>query len=133
MIGRATLTIGLALTAGTGFAQQSLFDGDWATGDPAQCEVQADATNMAWRIQDGTIWGVESLCRMTNPVGVRDMNAMLYDLECTGEGQVWGGRALLMIDADGQLVFIRDGFASILPRCTGYASSTQQPQPTKRH
>jgi len=103
-------------------AQDGMFEGDWAAGDPMACDVSGnDSINLALRIRGDVFRGLETECRMTNPVTVRDLGAMLYDMDCTGEGDRWSYRALLMIDRDGQLVLISDGSALIYPRCQAYA------------
>lgn len=126
MIRAAALAV-LTLS-GTMVAADPMFNGDWAAGDPAQCVIGVDAgmTRFALRIEDSVVHGVESACRMTNPVQVRGLGAVLYDLDCTGEGDTWSLRALMMIDAEGQLVYIADGFAHVYPRCTGYADLPRQ-------
>ncbi|MDG3042930.1 hypothetical protein [Roseicyclus marinus] len=59
----------------------------------------------------------ESTCRLTNPVAVRDMgDATLFDMVCTGEGESWSFRALLMRGQDG-LVFVREGQGGTYARC----------------
>lgn len=122
---QASLLTILALIPLPVLAQDSMFDGDWATGDPMFCDISgADVPNYALRIRDDIYHGMETECRMTNPVAVRDLGATLYDMDCIGEGQRWNHRALFMIDRDGQLVLVSDGMAIVYPRCEGYA----QPQ-----
>lgn len=60
--------------------------------------------------------GVESLCRLSNPVAVRGMSATLYDADCAGEGETWNTRMMLMSTHDG-LIVVEDGSASRLKRC----------------
>lgn len=118
-------SVALVLPALTASAQDGQFDGDWATGDPMACDTSGgDVVNFALRIRGDVFRGMETECRMTNPVTVRDLGAIVFDMECSGEGDSWGYRALFMIDRDGQLVLISDGSALIYPRCVAHA----QPQ-----
>lgn len=97
------------------------FDGDWTMGDPAACALYTDSVNFAFRIENGTLQGLESSCEMQNPVAVRDMAALLFDMNCVGEGDTWTYRALLMragVDDVDQLVFLQNGGPQILTRCT---------------
>lgn len=120
----ALLIAGTAATAQTG-----PYDGDWTIGDPAACAVGMDNTNFAFRIADGQIRGVESACRMTNPVEIRGLGATLFDMECAGEGESWSYRNFLMIDRQGDLIMINDGDVSILSRCTGYSGGSAPATP----
>lgn len=71
----------------------------------------------ALRIADGVFTGVESRCEMTRPVKVRDMDAQLFDMVCTGESGTWEERAMVMRGADGGLILVWDGFAFAYERC----------------
>ncbi|WP_323035657.1 hypothetical protein [Pararhodobacter sp.] len=114
----------LALLAGSANAQTALqasdFHGDWTDGDPSACVVgRGDVENFAFRIANGTLYSVESSCVMENPVAVRGMQAVLFDMNCHGEGDTWTDRALFMHDRlEGRLIFLSDGIARILTRCT---------------
>lgn len=58
-------------------------------------------------IKGGISQGVKVQCRMNNPVNVIDMDAILYNMQCSGEGQVWTERAMLMNSAeDDELIMI---------------------------
>ena len=46
------------------------------------------------QIENGLFSGVEGQRRMTNPVDMRGMEAVLHDMACAGEGSVWPGRVL---------------------------------------
>lgn len=107
-------------------AQDSAFEGDWAAGDPMTCDMSgSDSENFALRIRGDQFRGLETECRMTNPVTLPGIGGALYDMDCTGEGDRWSYRAFFMIDRDGQLVMISDGSALTYPRCEGYV----RPQP----
>jgi hypothetical protein len=65
-----------------------------------------------------TITFYESVCRMTNPVAVRDMpGAVLFDMQCAGEGEAWTERAFLQPAEGGGLILVWQGRARVLPRC----------------
>jgi hypothetical protein len=128
----AGLLAGLLVAAGAATGQTSPYDGDWTIGNPAACAVGTDSVNFAFRIGDGLLRGVESACRMTNPVAVRDLGATLYDMECQGEGDSWTYRNFLMLDREGALVMINDGYVSILSRCTGYEGPVTPSRPLSK-
>ena len=105
------------LLAGPAAAQS--FDGlyrpatEWgATWD---CRtVGADGGAIA--IGEGVLRGVETYCRLTAPVAVRGMSAVLYDMVCAGEGEEYTERAMLMTTPEG-VAIITDGFLSEYQRC----------------
>ena len=70
----------------------------------------------ALAIRDHELFGVESLCRLTEPVRVNGMNAILYNGICAGEGYEYSERIMLMKNDHGVYV-IRDGFALDLIHC----------------
>lgn len=85
-------------------------DASWA--ESWDCKsIGSDGGALA--VRDDTFFGVENTCDLTNPVKVRDMNATLYDAQCSGEGLV--SRELMISDRG--ILLIRDGFASELKRC----------------
>lgn len=98
----------VALTAAPALA----FDGVYGES----CVPQGD--NVPMTIRGDLIIFYESECRMTNPVNVRDMDgAVLFDLECDGEGMTWQERAFLQPSLDGGLIYATRGMAWMLPRC----------------
>ena len=86
----------------------------WASGWNCR-DVGMDGGAVA--IQGDRMIGVENACRLTNPVAVRGMNATLYDAECSGEGESYSERIMLMLSGEGNVVVIRDGWASEWARC----------------
>jgi len=70
----------------------------------------------ALAVKDGKFFGIESACELTNPVNIRDMNAGLFDAVCTGEGESYTYRLMLMKKPAG-LIFAQDGFAFELVSC----------------
>lgn len=109
-------------TGGAAVAQTSSealqYSGDWTAGDASACMVFSDHANFAYRITDGVLLGLESGCEMLNPVAVRDMSAVLFDMQCTGEGDTWAYRALFLLNGPDELVYVRDQYTQILTRCT---------------
>ena len=80
-------------------------DADWAEDWDCRSVGQDGG---AVEIRDGVFHGVEAQCKLTNPVSVRDMDATLYDAICTGEGESWQARLMIMDTAEG-IVTLRDG------------------------
>lgn len=70
----------------------------------------------ALAVRDGRFLGIENICTLTNPVQVRGMAATLYDAECSGEGEVYSKRMMLMKTPDG-IAVVEDGFADTLLSC----------------
>lgn len=131
----AAVTLGLMLPLAA-TAQDGQFDGDWAVGDPMACDLSGhDSANFAVRIRGDQFRGLESECRMTNPVTLPGLGAVIHEMDCTGEGDSWTYRALMMLDREGQLVMVSDGMALIYPRCVGYTrplpDQTSAPAQTK--
>lgn len=93
------------------------FDGVYKQTANAECSlVGTDGGSL--KIEEGIFYGVEVECRMTRPVDINDMNATIYAMECSGEGQTWTERAILMSDADNTgLYMIWDGYAFRYDRC----------------
>jgi len=71
----------------------------------------------AMQIKDGRFYGVESVCDLTKPTLVRDMNATLFDLICTAEGEEYSERILIAHSEDGVLTVRKNGLATQLTRC----------------
>lgn len=71
----------------------------------------------ALAIKAGQFFGVESACDLTNPTPVRGMDATLFDMICSAEGESYSERLMIMHSAEGGIVTIRNGYASALERC----------------
>ena len=67
-------------------------------------------------ILDDAIHGLENTCRLSNPTPVRDMDAILYDESCAGEGMTSAGRVMLMRSPDGVFI-VNDGSVTEWLRC----------------
>ncbi len=104
-----TLAVFCLLTPGQG--QAGPYDGVYKQTANAECSlVGADGGSL--KIAESIFYGVEVECRMTNPVDINDMDATIYTMECSGEGQTWTERAIMMIDAqDPGIYMIWDGYA----------------------
>ncbi len=88
-------------------------DQPWAEGWDCQT-VGSDGGALS--IKGDLFQGVENQCRLTNPVPVTGMDAMLYDAECAGEGETYSYRLMLMRTPDG-VALIEDGSVVPLKRC----------------
>lgn len=98
-------------------AQESLdFSGLWRSNPTSQC-TYTGGDGSALKIEDNTLFGVENRCTMSNPVNVTDMQAQLFNMDCTGEGQRFEGRAMFMRASDGGLYLIWDGIAFKYESC----------------
>lgn len=106
----------LCLAAAPALADGGRFDGLWKPSPTTDCTVTGEDGG-ALKIEDNVLYGVESKCRMTRPVDVRDMDAELFDMECTGEGRDWTERAFFMRAADGGLIMAWNGFAFKYDAC----------------
>ena len=70
------------------------------------------------KIAESIFHGVEMECRMTNPVDINDMDATIYQMECSGAGQTWTERSILMNDAETDgLIMVWNGYAFRYERC----------------
>jgi len=93
------------------------FDGLYKPSPTTDCTIEG-ADGGALRVADNVFHGVESQCAMTRPVNVRDMDGVLYDMVCTGEGEEWTSRALFLRAADGGLILVWNGYAFKYDRCS---------------
>lgn len=109
----------LAGMSGMAAADSRQFDGTYAIDPAARVCVlgEGDVPGAAFRIENGRFFGVESECRLANPTNIRDMDAMLFDLQCTGEGTQWSDRIFLMKMDDGSLLRVVNGLAFTNPPC----------------
>jgi hypothetical protein len=88
-------------------------DQPWAEGWDCK-SVGSDGGALA--VRDGVFYGVENACQLTNPVEVNGMSAVLYYAECSGEGETYAKRMMLMRLPEG-LAVIEDGFVNVLRAC----------------
>lgn len=71
---------------------------------------------------------------MLNPLPVRNMDAQLVDMMCTGNGAntEWTERAIVMRGAKQELILVWNGYAFAYPRCPNTAplvTSDLRPKP----
>ena len=100
------------------------WDGTYRLGEDADCEAEGGSL----RIEEGVLHGVESTCRMTDPVDVLDLDATLYVMDCEGEGQEWSERAMLMKAAEGDAIFLAwRGYVFRYDRCPEPEEQAESP------
>lgn len=107
----------LALALIPAVAGAGPYDGVYKQTANAECSlVGVDGGSL--KIESNIFYGVEVECRMTNPVDLVDMDATLYEMQCSGEGETWTERAMLMSDAEETGIYmIWDGYAFRYDRC----------------
>ena len=102
------------------------YDGRYKQTTDSDCGVIGQEGG-AIEIEDGIFKGVELQCRMTRPVSVVDMDATLYTMQCSGEGQNWTERALVMRHANGDdVIMLWDGYAFVYEACAQPSSQTSE-------
>ncbi|MDP1669995.1 hypothetical protein [Phaeovulum sp.] len=100
----------LALAPGAVIGQS--FDGTYAIGD---CAAPGDG---AMTLAGATISFYESACRLSNPTALPGFEeAVMYDANCAGEGEIWKEKILIMPALSGGLVVVTPGWASIYEQC----------------
>lgn len=119
---RTSLILGLMCGAVVAtFAQaEARFDGIYRPAGPGMGNwncVDIGMDGGALAIRDDQLFGVENTCDMTAPTNVRDMDAVLFDFECQGEGMTSTDRVMLMRGDAGSIYVIRDGFVSKWDLC----------------
>lgn len=110
----------VSILTATVYSAQALagpFDGVYRQTTISDCGlIGVDGGSL--EIRDGIFYGVEMECRMTRPVDVIDMDAILYTMRCIGEEDQWSERALLMNSAeDDGIIMLWDGYAFRYDRC----------------
>jgi len=88
-------------------------DQPWAEGWDCK-SVGQDGGALA--VDGDVLHGVENSCQLSNPVPVTGMDAILYDAECSGEGETYSKRVMLL-RLPGGLAMIEDGSVSPLVSC----------------
>ena len=93
------------------------YDGVYKQTANAECAL-VGVDGGALKIEDNIFYGVEVQCRMTSPIAITDMDATVYQMQCSGEGQTWTESAMLMPDAENAgLYMIWKGYAFRYDRC----------------
>ncbi|QGX97487.1 hypothetical protein EI983_04025 [Roseovarius faecimaris] len=110
----------VAIAVFTAAASATPFDGLYAPSESfAMWSCQAEdigADVGAVGIMKDYLQGVENACKLTNPTNVRGMDAVLYDAICSGEGEKYSHRVMLMRHDNGIYV-IQDGYAAEWRSC----------------
>jgi len=89
-------------------------DADWA--EDWDCK-SVGKDGGALEIRDDKYLGIGSVCSLKKGVGVRDMDAMLYDVDCEIDGEQYTYRLLMMATSAG-IAMITDGaVVQYLRRC----------------
>ena len=97
-------------------AQDLDFEGLWRSNPTTDC-AYTGGEGTALKVEDDVLYGVENQCRMSRPVDVRDMDAILFDMECEGEAENFVERAMFMGATDGGLYLIWDGIVFKYESC----------------
>ncbi|SES28820.1 hypothetical protein SAMN04490244_10985 [Tranquillimonas rosea] len=92
------------------------FDGRYRPGPTEDCNGAAGEGEVV-TVEDNVFTGVEARCDMTRPVNVRDMEAVLYDMQCESGDDSWTDRAMLMRAPEGGLIMVWDGYAFKYDAC----------------
>ena len=94
---------------------QSFYVGDWAY--PGGSCVFDHSASGAIRFSETTFWGTETECDLTNPVKIRDMDGILFDAVCEGEGMKYTERMLLLQEYNGSLTTHSGGYTNTYTPC----------------
>ena len=93
------------------------YDGTYKQVANADC-ANVGVDGGALLIEEGIFHGVEVECRMTLPVDVLQMDATLYTMQCSGDGQVWTERAMIMDSAEEDgIIMVWNGYAFAYEAC----------------
>jgi len=93
------------------------YDGTYRQAANSECGL-VGVDGAAIKIEDGIFYGVGMQCLMSRPVNVVDMDATLYTMECSGGGDVWAERAMIMDGpGDGSIFVIWNGYVFRYSRC----------------
>lgn len=68
-------------------------------------------------IQGQSLVGVENTCTLENPFPVPGLDAMAFDLACTGEGTTYDGGRVMLVPLERGLGLVRDGSVVVWARC----------------
>ena len=71
----------------------------------------------AMAVIDNQFVGIGRACRLSNPVNVRDIDATLFDADCSAEGNGMTERMMLMEMTDG-IAVLTNGSVILLRQCT---------------
>ena len=68
-------------------------------------------------VQGDTLHGVENACTLSNALPIPGMNAALFGLTCTAEGQSYDAGNVILVPTDNGLGLVYDGFVTTWLRC----------------
>lgn len=117
---RAGTLIAAAMLIWAGEASAKPWEGIWAA-EIAWCEF-ADRIGAAdpapVRFSATKIEGLESTCKISRAEPLAIPNAWVFHEKCSGEGEDYANKELVVFDADGRLVrFTPDAHLVVLTRC----------------
>lgn len=102
-----------AICGAPGLALAQVADGTYEVGQCTEAGSEGRVT-----VAGDTISFHESNCQLTYATNVREMaGAILYDAVCSGEGEAWTRRMMLMQGPSGRLVIVQPGFATTYQSC----------------
>ena len=91
---------------------QPFYVGLWVA-DPAACAYP----DQMLEFSESTYFGYEDTCALTNPVRIRDMDAILFDAVCRGEGGETTSRMLVAKEADGRIMLHHHDLTTLFETC----------------
>ena len=91
---------------------QPFYVGFWVA-DPETCAYP----EFMLEITETTYFGYEDTCELTNPVNIRDMDAILFDAVCHGEGGNKTSRLMIAVEGENQIMLHQHGFTTLLETC----------------
>ena len=114
MSSRVSWMSAVALVASASAIHATPFDGLYAPAGSFEswsCKSEElGGDGGAVGVMNGNLHGVENDCKLTNPTNVRGMDAILYDAVCSGEGEQYSYRLMLMRHDRG-IYLIGNGYA----------------------
>ena len=114
---RTIITASLTTLALSGTSLSGPYDGFYSTENSSCDQNLVGMDGGPYKIEDNVFWGTEMGCKLKNPVSVRGMNATLYDGKCSGDGEEWEERYLIMESEIG-VYWIQGGYVMELTRCS---------------
>ena len=113
-------TIAMMASNSISIAYATPFDGLYAPANGFEfwsCKAsELGGDGGAVGVENGHLQGVENACELTNPTNIRGMDAILYDGVCSGEGEQYTHRVMLMRHDSGIYV-IQDGYSAEWRSC----------------
>ncbi|AZV77651.1 hypothetical protein EBB79_06925 [Parasedimentitalea marina] len=116
VIFRSLVFITAVLMSATGFAAPfdglyTSVDGTWSC-NPEDLGMDGGVLG----IQGAYLHGLENTCELTKPTSIRGMDAVLFDAQCSGEGEQYSYRVMIMRHEEG-LYLVQDGLVADWRRC----------------